>query len=113
MNPVLDWFVHFVSAMQGNPWSPVAFISVYTSACFAFPISLFPITGGILFGFWGGLACNYTAEMLGASGAFLLAKKMRWAFLHRFIQRHQAKMGTTFVQRHGFGTLLMIRLIGF
>jgi uncharacterized membrane protein YdjX (TVP38/TMEM64 family) len=109
---VVDQFIAAVQGLQHNAFAPVLFIGVYALACLFMPISVFPVAGSVMFGFWGGLVCNITGITSGAYIAYWLARKYGRVVLEKLAPRQLKKFESFTVQKTGFTTLLIIRLIG-
>ena len=64
-NPLLHNFIQLIEALKGNPLSLPVFVVLYAAACFVIPVSLFPVAGGVLFGFRAGIVINLATVLLG------------------------------------------------
>lgn len=111
---MLHDFIRTIEALQGNALSAPVFLFLYGGACFIAPVSIFPVAGGVLFGFGGGLVINLCSALMGASGAFFLARRMgrerldpllrRWERDHPLMKKLDNPDPATFI---------LIRLVGF
>ncbi len=108
---MLDSLIQFVVSLQGNIWAPVVFVVSYVLACFFLPLSLFPVAGGVLFGFWGGLALNVAAPLIGAFASFCLSRYWIRGFVERWICRRDSKWGRFVMSKFSFWPFLTARLI--
>jgi uncharacterized membrane protein YdjX (TVP38/TMEM64 family) len=110
---LVQFFIQTVNSLQGNSLSPLIFVFFYAMACFIFPVSLFPVAGGILFGFWGGLVLNVTSVLIGATGPFFLARRMAGGTADKFLRSKASPAFLAVLADHRFTTFLTIRLVGF
>ncbi len=110
---VITHFVQLVDALRGNPLALPVFVALYAGACFIAPISPFPVAGGVLFGFWGGLAVNLGAVLLGASGSFWLARRLGHRTMAAFLRRWGNHGWASLLRDPGPGTFVLVRWIGF
>ena len=107
-------FVRLIEALQGNPLSVPVFILLYAGGCFIAPVSLFPVAGGVLFGFGPGLAINLAAALLGASGAFGLARVLGRHRLEPWLRRSgQTHPWAETLENPAPGAFILLRLVGF
>jgi uncharacterized membrane protein YdjX (TVP38/TMEM64 family) len=109
---VIDFLVQTVEALRGKPWAPFAFVGIYGTACLFAPISIFPVAGGVLFGFWVGFLCNLAGAVSGAFGAFLLARRWGRGLVMRVVRKRLESFDAV-AETYGFWTLLSLRLMGF
>lgn len=110
---MLQNFIHVVELLRGNPLSLPVFLGLYAAACFVAPVSVFPVAGGVLFGFGWGFCINLVAVLLGASGPFWLARRLGQKPLAAFFRRkgHRGILGV--LRNPGAGTFIVLRLVGF
>lgn len=108
---MIDWILHIVEALRGHWWAPPAFCVAYALACLVMPVSVFPVAGGVLFGFWGGLVLNLMSSFGGATMAFWLARLLGRDAVEKIL-RGKLKRFDHYMQSHGFGPLLFARLVG-
>lgn len=111
---MMDWtnFVDWVSGLKDNPWAWLIFLGVYAAGALVWPSVVFPIAGGMLFGFWRGLLLNLVAANLGAWIAFVAARKAGRAWIKRLL-RDRTRRFRRFIPRGDMKSLLLMRLIGF
>jgi uncharacterized membrane protein YdjX (TVP38/TMEM64 family) len=109
---VLENFVHLIEGLKGNPWSLPVFIFMYVVACWFSPVSLFPVAGGVLFGFRGAIVVNMVALLLGASGPFFLARRLGQKALTRFLSRWQHRDVAAHLRNPSPWGFVIIRLLG-
>ncbi len=93
------------------PLAPLLFVFVYTAAAaLALPGTALTLAGGALFGLWGGLALNWLGATVGATLAFLLARRLGRDFVRRRLAGRVAALDEH-AQRHGFRAILLLRLV--
>jgi uncharacterized membrane protein YdjX (TVP38/TMEM64 family) len=110
---MLSSFIHLIEALKGNPLSLPVFVFLYAAACLIVPVSLFPVAGGVLFGFRGGMAVNLAAVLLGATGPFFIARRLGQHALTRFFSRWRNRDVAARLRNPGPGMFIVIRLLGF
>jgi uncharacterized membrane protein YdjX (TVP38/TMEM64 family) len=78
-----DQLPHLTAAVDAlGIWGPVAFIAAYALACVAFvPASILTFAAGALFGLVKGTLIVLAGAMLGALGAFLIARYVARAWV--------------------------------
>ncbi|MDB5102007.1 MAG: hypothetical protein JWM80_6428 [Cyanobacteria bacterium RYN_339] len=93
-----------------GPWGPLAFGAVFALWVFvALPSAAMNLAGGALFGLALGFVVNWLGCALGACLGFFMARNLgREAIAHRLTGRLQDV--DQLLGRHGFTTLLLIRL---
>jgi len=107
-----DFLIYLVGFLQGQWWAAPVFLAAYAGACLFAPVTVFAVTSGVLFGFWGGLAVNVFGALLGATAAFSIARRWGLRAVERIVGKNFYKF-ESYMDLHGFGALLSIRLIGF
>ena len=103
----IDW-------LRGNPWAPVIFVGIYTTAtALAVPGTILTLAGGAVFGFYWGTLYNFIAANIGANAAFLIARSLGGDAVGRLIGKDSKVLNKLdgIVERHGFRGLLTLRLI--
>jgi uncharacterized membrane protein YdjX (TVP38/TMEM64 family) len=106
---VLKSFVLVIQQLQGKAWAAPVFVFTYALGCLGFPITIFPVAGSILFGFWKGVFFTWMGESLGSSMAFWMARK--WA--RPWVTKALAGRPLPKVLRNpDFTTMLVVRLVG-
>ncbi len=106
----------FVMYLRSSPWAPVLFVILYTGAvALALPGTILTLTGGAVFGFWGGLFLNSIGANLGANLAFWLSRALGRSGIRHLLrgesfQRHLSRLDEIST-RHGFRGLLVLRLV--
>ncbi len=105
-----------IDYLRSSSWAPVLFVILYAAAvALAMPGTILTLTGGAVFGFWGGFLLNSIGANLGANLAFLLSRSLGRGGIRRLLrgdnlQRHMRRLDTV-TERHGFQGLLILRLI--
>ena len=105
-----------IEYLRSSAWAPVLFVILYTAAvALAMPGTILTLTGGAVFGFWGGFLLNSIGANLGANLAFLLSRSLGRGGIRRLLrgehlQRHMRRLDAV-AERHGFRGLLILRLI--
>ncbi len=96
----------------GTPWwSPLIFVPLYSfSVAFGMPGTIPTLAGGAIFGVARGMLFNTIAANLGALLAFLLARYLGRDFVARVLRGKAAALDQK-IGKHGFGTILYLRLI--
>ncbi len=91
--------------------APLVFMLLYTLAtALALPGSALTLAGGALYGIWPGLLLNWAGAMLGATLAFVLARRLGRDFVARRLKGRAAARDER-AGRYGFRTILFLRLI--
>lgn len=91
--------------------APLVFVTVYTAAAaLALPGSALTLAGGALYGLWPGLLLNWAGAVLGATLAFLLARRLGRDFVARRLKGRAAALDEG-AGRHGFRAILFLRLV--
>jgi uncharacterized membrane protein YdjX (TVP38/TMEM64 family) len=109
---VSEWLIGTVSSVQGQAWAPYAFVAVFAAACLAAPVSLFPVMGSVLFGFWGGLAASMAGALAGASLAFAASRRWGHPAMERVMGERWRRWTSALPANAGFKTILAARLCG-
>lgn len=112
-NPLLQNFIHLIEVLKGNPLSLPVFVVLYALACFLVPVSLFPVAGGVLFGFRAGMVINLGAVLLGATGPFFIARRLGQHTLTRFFSRWHNRDAAARLRNPSPWGFIVIRLLGF
>lgn len=106
---ILNAFIGAVEHLRGQPWAFLVFIGAFAVACQGLPTTLFPVAGGILFGFRGGILCNVLGFLAGSLLTF--AASRRWG--RKLWARWRAEPLPPLFRRPNFWLLLVVRLTGF
>lgn len=105
-----------IAYLRSSSWAPVLFVAIYAAAvALAIPGTILTLTGGAVFGFWGGFLLNSVGANIGANLAFALARGLgrsgiRGLLRGENLQRHMRRLDAV-AGRHGFRGLLVLRLI--
>jgi uncharacterized membrane protein YdjX (TVP38/TMEM64 family) len=101
----------FVGSM--GIWAPIVFMAIYAAGiCFFLPGSLLTALGAAIFGPYRGFLYVWIGAMLGASGAFLIARTLGREFAASLIGDRLKKYDDA-IERNGFATVLYLRLVYF
>lgn len=94
-------------------WGPLGFILFYGAGiCLFIPGGLLTALGAALFGTYWGFLYNWLGAMTGASAAFGIARYLGREFAASRIGERLRKYDEA-IERHGFATVLYLRLIFF
>ena len=105
-----------IAYLRSSSWAPVLFVAIYAAAvALAIPGTILTLTGGAVFGFWGGLLLNSVGANIGANLAFALSRSLgrsgiRGILRGENLRRHMRRLDAV-AGRHGFRGLLVLRLI--
>lgn len=96
---------------RGNWWAPLAFVGLYAAACvLAVPATPLTLAGGAVFGTALGTLYNWTGALLGATGAFYVARLLGRGAVERIVG-DRFKSFDAGVEREGFQVILTLRLV--
>jgi len=117
LTPVREYFtlnhiVHWVERIKNNPWAPLLFVGTYTLSCILWPLTIFPVVGGVLFGFWKGFLFNTVAANLGAWTTFLIARQFGREVVGK-LMKGSYKTFDEKTTRHGLWAIFTFRMIAF
>jgi uncharacterized membrane protein YdjX (TVP38/TMEM64 family) len=94
-------------------WAPLVFMLVYTAGiCLFLPGTLLTALGAALFGAYWGFVFVYVGAMAGASVAFWIGRTLGRDFAASLIGERLKRYDEA-IERHGFATVLYLRLIYF
>jgi uncharacterized membrane protein YdjX (TVP38/TMEM64 family) len=105
-----------VEYLRTSSWAPLLFVFLYAGAvALALPGTILTLTGGAVFGFWGGLLLNSIGANIGANLAFFLARRLgrdgiRTLLRNENLQKHMARLDEA-SREHGFRGVLVLRLV--
>lgn len=92
-------------------WSPLALIGLYlVVAPFGLPISPLLIAGGVVFGGLFGSVLSFVGTLLGALGAFLMARLLGQELIHHLFGQRLRRIEAR-IARRGFWPLVQLRLL--
>lgn len=106
---ILNVVISLVERLQGQPWAFPVFVGAFAVSCQGLPTMIFPVIGGILFGFYGGMLANVTGFVLGSLLTFMLSR--RWGV--KLWTKWRAQPLPPVFRRPNFWLLLVVRLTGF
>ncbi len=94
-------------------WAPVSFIILYAAGvCLFIPGTVLTGIGAAIFGPYFGFVYVWFGAMLGASGAFFIARYLGRDFAASLIKGRLARYDQA-IERNGFATVLYLRLVYF
>lgn len=92
-------------------WAPVVFVALYaTLTVLLFPGSVASVAAGALFGVGLGTSLTVLGAAIGATASFYLGRRLGRAGVERIAGARASKLDR-FLRRHGFATVLYLRLI--
>jgi uncharacterized membrane protein YdjX (TVP38/TMEM64 family) len=101
-----------VRALRDRPAAPALFVALYALAsALGLPATVLTLAGGAVFGVGRGLVLNWLGAMLGALGAFVLARSLGRDAVRRLLGRRRAKALDRLAAAHGRATLFRLRVI--
>ncbi|MEE8423805.1 MAG: TVP38/TMEM64 family protein [Thermodesulfobacteriota bacterium] len=94
-------------------WGPIVFIGIYAlGVCLFIPGTILTATGAVLFGTLYGFIYNEIGAMIGASISFFIGRYLGRDFVASLIGDRLKKYDDK-VEKHGFTTVLYLRLVFF
>lgn len=108
----LDSVVRLVERIKNNPWAPVLFTTAYIASCVLWPLTIFPVAGGVLFGFWNGFLLNTLAANVGAWITFFIARQFGREAVGK-LMKGSLKTFDEQATRHGLWAIFAFRMLGF
>lgn len=111
MQALLDLAIHGVEFARASILISLAFYLVYSFGVMAFPITLFPIVGGVLFPFWVAFPLNVFSATMGAYMSFKVTRILGRQKIEPLL-RDRFKFWDKFARMEGFKTVLLLRLVG-
>jgi uncharacterized membrane protein YdjX (TVP38/TMEM64 family) len=117
LTPVRQYFtlenvIRLVERIKDNPWAPLIFVGAYTASCVLWPLTIFPVAGGVLFGFWKGFFLNTIAANLGAWTTFFIARQFGRETVGK-LMKGSFKTFDEQTTRHGLSAVFTFRMIAF
>jgi uncharacterized membrane protein YdjX (TVP38/TMEM64 family) len=106
-----DGIVRTVEQARLNAWSLPIFYFFFVLAVLGLPVTLFPIIGGVLFGFWLALPLNILACTLGATIAFYITRFFGRGAVETLL-KGRLKMLDRMASYEGVKTVVILRLLG-
>jgi len=107
----VDHIVHLVTHARTNNWTVALFYLIFALAILFFPVTLFPVIGGVLCNFWPAALYNLLASTTGALLAFWAARLLGRKSVERLLQGRW-KSFDEFVSTRGVWTVLLCRWTG-
>ncbi len=106
-----DHIVEWVQSAQSNTWTLFIFFLAFTLAVLGFPITIFPIIGGVLFDFWIAFPVNLVAATMGSCLSYAIARYFGRDAVEKFL-RGRLKSFDKFTAHEGIKTVAIVRWIG-
>jgi uncharacterized membrane protein YdjX (TVP38/TMEM64 family) len=106
-----DNIVISVERARSNPWSASVFYVFFILAVLGLPITLFPIIGGVLFGFRIAFPMNLLACTIGAWMAFSISRFFGRDAVETIL-KGRLRVLDRMAAVEGFRTVLILRLLG-
>jgi len=98
-------------AFAASPWAPLLLVAAYVLlAPLGVPISPLLLAGGLVFGFAWGTLLNFAGSWLAAVFTYVLGRLLGQDFF-RHLLGSRLTLLEGLVERHGFWTLVRLRLI--
>lgn len=93
-------------------WGPAAFILFFMAgSVLALPSVGFSLLGGVVFGFWPGVAYNLIGCNLGAIAAFAIARSLGRETARSWVRGDMLKKLESAVERHGYPVIVAFRIL--
>lgn len=108
----IENIVRLVERIRENPWAPLIFVGTYVLSCVLAPLTIFPVVGGVLFGFWKGFLFNTIAANVGSWITFFIARKFGREAVAK-LMRGRFKTFDESVAKQGLWAIFSLRMIGF
>lgn len=115
-SPIKDYatfesIVASVEKARSSPWSAAVFYGFFILAVLCLPITLFPIIGGVLFGFRVAFPLNLLACTAGAWLSFLIARFFGRDAVETLL-KGKLRLMDRMAAVEGLRTVLILRLLG-
>lgn len=102
----------WVEVCRGSGWGVVVFVLIFMAgSMLALPSVGFSLLGGVVFGFWPGVAYNLIGCNLGALAAFGVARALGRDTVRSWIQSDKLLRLETAVERHGYPVIVAFRIL--
>lgn len=99
---------------QGGYWSPVLFVAFYVVAnIFLAPSYPFLFVSGMMYGLLVGSVLALIAEVLSATANFYIGRYIQHKFFKKLSRHPKVKFVKSYVEKRGFGIVLLLRYLGF
>jgi len=109
ITPVRDYLLGF------GVWAPIvsAFLQLVTSVIAPLPSFVVTFANAMVFGFWWGALLTWASWLLSAAVCFGMARQLGRPAVERFATRRALEATDRFVEKAGFRSLLVVRMIPF
>jgi uncharacterized membrane protein YdjX (TVP38/TMEM64 family) len=102
----------FIEACRASGWGVAVFILIYMAgSMLALPSVGFSLLGGVVFGFWPGVAYNLIGCNLGAAAAFWVARSLGRETVQSWIRGDKLKKLEDAIGRHGYPVIVAFRIL--
>ncbi len=97
---------------ESGPWGVIVSLGLMVIHSFIpFPAEFVAIANGMIYGPFWGVVITWSGAMMGASIAFVVARKLGRPFVIEFLTQHQRKKLDHWIEHYGTGSLLFSRFI--
>ncbi len=101
-----------VEACRASGWGVVVFVLIYMAgSMLALPSVGFSLLGGVVFGFWPGVAYNLIGCNLGALAAFAVARSLGRETVRSWVRSDKLSKFENAVERHGYPVIVAFRIL--
>lgn len=101
-----------VEACRGTGWGVAVFVMIYmVGSMLALPSVGFSLLGGVVFGFWPGVAYNLIGCNLGALAAFAAARSLGRDTVRSWVRSDKLSKFEDAVERHGYPVIVAFRIL--
>lgn len=107
-----DRLREWVEVCRGSGWGVAVFVLIFMAgSVLALPSVGFSLLGGVVFGFWPGVAYNLIGCNLGAIAAFLIARALGRDSVRSWVQGDKLVRFENAVERHGYPVIVAFRIL--
>jgi uncharacterized membrane protein YdjX (TVP38/TMEM64 family) len=104
--------LQFIDLLRAQALAPLIFVAVSALICLAGPVTIFVVVGGVVFGFWKGLALNMAALLLGSCLALAIARRLGQHRLEKRLAKYAGYFGAEAAGAPDFQAIVLLRLVG-
>lgn len=102
----------WIETCRGSGWGVVVFVLIFMAgSILALPSVGFSLLGGVVFGFWPGVAYNLIGCNLGAVAAFLIARSLGRDSVRSWVRGDKLHKFENAVERHGYPVIVAFRIL--
>ncbi len=107
-----DTLKNWIEVCRTSGWGVPAFVLLFMAgSLMALPSVGFSLLGGVVFGFWPGVAYNLIGCNLGALAAFWFARSMGRETVRSWIKGDKLERLESAVERHGYPVIVAFRIL--